>query len=62
MNSQTSEIRTGEVIVRAVDVEKSFGHVSVLHGVSLDIAKGEVIVIVGPSARQDNVYSMHKPA
>ena len=49
MKSQASEIGTGEVIVRAVDVEKSFGDVSVLHGVSLDIAKGEVIVIVGPS-------------
>ncbi len=30
-------------------LEKSYGHVSVLHGVDLDIADGEFIVLVGPS-------------
>jgi polar amino acid transport system ATP-binding protein len=36
-------------VVKIVDVYKSFGHVRVLNGVSLDIAKGEVVVLVGRS-------------
>jgi len=31
------------------DVHKSFGTLEVLHGVSLDVAPGEVLVIIGPS-------------
>ena len=31
------------------DIEKSFGHVSVLNGISIDIEDGEFIVLVGPS-------------
>ena len=30
-------------------VEKSFGNTKVLHGISLDIADGEFMVLVGPS-------------
>ncbi len=37
------------VVVRATDVRKNYGSVSVLKGVSLEIARGEVVVIVGPS-------------
>jgi len=36
-------------LVRIVDVHKSFGSVEVLKGVSLDVAKGEVVCIIGPS-------------
>ncbi|MCC7045232.1 MAG: amino acid ABC transporter ATP-binding protein [Alphaproteobacteria bacterium] len=36
-------------IVRCRDVHKSFGSLEVLKGVSLDVAKGEVICIIGPS-------------
>ena len=36
-------------IVRAVDVHKRYGHVEVLKGVSLDVRRGEVVVIMGPS-------------
>ncbi len=36
-------------IVEIDDVHKSFGHVEVLKGVSLNVAKGEVICIIGPS-------------
>ena len=36
-------------IVAVADVHKSFGHLEVLKGVSLDVAKGEVICIIGPS-------------
>jgi polar amino acid transport system ATP-binding protein len=36
-------------IIRIRDVHKNFGHVQALKGVSLDIQKGEVVVIIGPS-------------
>ncbi|HAR51887.1 MAG TPA: peptide ABC transporter ATP-binding protein, partial [Roseovarius nubinhibens] len=36
-------------IVSLKDVHKSFGEVKVLRGVSMDIQKGEVICIIGPS-------------
>lgn len=36
-------------IIQIRDVWKSFGHVQALKGVSLDVNKGEVVVIVGPS-------------
>src|SRR5438876_5815267 len=38
-----------EPIVVVRDVHKSFGHVEVLKGVSLEVAKGGVICIIGPS-------------
>ena len=38
-----------EPILRVKDVHKSFDETGVLHGVSLDIREGEVVVIVGPS-------------
>ena len=42
---------TGAVkfIVHAVDVHKRFHRLEVLKGVSLDVARGEVVVILGPS-------------
>jgi len=36
-------------IVRVVDVYKSFGHLHVLAGVSLQVRRGEVVVLVGRS-------------
>jgi polar amino acid transport system ATP-binding protein len=38
-----------DLVVRAVDVEKRFGQLEVLKGVSLDVAKRETICIIGPS-------------
>jgi ABC-type polar amino acid transport system ATPase subunit len=38
-----------EAFLRAEDVRKSYGGSSVLQGVSLDVARGEVKVIIGPS-------------
>ncbi len=35
--------------VDIVDVRKSFGQVDVIHGVSIDIADGEFVILVGPS-------------
>ncbi|HNT25718.1 MAG TPA: amino acid ABC transporter ATP-binding protein [Anaerolineales bacterium] len=36
-------------MIRIKNVHKYFGHVHALQGVSLDVSKGEVVVIVGPS-------------
>ena len=38
-----------EPIIQIKDVAKYFGSVEALHGVSLDVNKGEVVVIIGPS-------------
>ena len=38
-----------EPIVRLVDVHKSFGAVEVLRGITLSVARGEVVCIIGPS-------------
>lgn len=40
---------TGEPIVRIVDVHKSFGSVHVLKGMSLTVARGEAVCVIGPS-------------
>jgi len=37
----------GKVVIR--DIKKSYGKVEVLHGINIDIADGEFVVIVGPS-------------
>ncbi|MGQ9457322.1 MAG: amino acid ABC transporter ATP-binding protein [Anaerolineae bacterium] len=38
-----------EPIIQARDVRKSFGRVRALRGVSFDVYRGEVVVIIGPS-------------
>ena len=41
--------RTERPLIHIADVHKSFGKVEVLKGVSLDVAKSEVICVIGPS-------------
>ncbi|HVP21963.1 MAG TPA: amino acid ABC transporter ATP-binding protein [Anaerolineaceae bacterium] len=38
-----------EPIIHIENVKKHFGNVEALRGISLDVAKGEVVVIIGPS-------------
>lgn len=38
-----------ELIVEASDVHKYFGHLHVLRGISLNVQRGEVVVVIGPS-------------
>ena len=41
--------QTAEIIIEASDVHKSFGATKVLNGISLSVAKGEVVVLIGSS-------------
>ena len=48
MTSQNID-RSGEPLVRAVNVHKSFGDVEVLKGIDLEVYPGEVVALLGPS-------------
>lgn len=39
----------GEILIRLVQIEKNFGAARVIKGVSLEVAQGQVVVIIGPS-------------
>lgn len=45
----SSTIGDAGLIVHAHDIHKSFGSLEVLKGVSLDVVRGEVVVLIGPS-------------
>mgnify|MGYP000825023455 CR=1 FL=1 len=38
-----------EVMIKIVDIDKSYGEVQVLKNLSLDVRRGETISIIGPS-------------
>jgi glutamate transport system ATP-binding protein len=44
-----AEIKDGSPLVQISSVDKYFGDKQVLHGIDLEIATGEVVVVVGPS-------------
>jgi polar amino acid transport system ATP-binding protein len=45
-----------ELAVRAVDVHKRFGRLEVLKGVDLDVARGEVVCVIGPSGSGKSTF------
>ncbi|WP_354642288.1 amino acid ABC transporter ATP-binding protein [Kitasatospora camelliae] len=47
---------TGEVLVRAEGVRKSYGLVEVLKGIDLEVRKGEVFCLVGPSGSGKSTF------
>ena len=46
---QGRAVSSNDLCVRAVDVDKHFGRLHVLKSVSLDVAKGETVCVIGPS-------------
>src|SRR3989337_2343681 len=40
---------SGQPMVQCIDVHKRFGRLEVLRGVSLDVGRGEVVVLIGAS-------------
>lgn len=49
-------IATVAPLVRARNVHKSFDHLEVLKGIDLDVAPGEVVVILGPSGSGKSTF------
>jgi polar amino acid transport system ATP-binding protein len=49
-------IATMAPLVRARNVHKSFDHLEVLKGIDLDVAPGEVVVILGPSGSGKSTF------
>jgi polar amino acid transport system ATP-binding protein len=43
-------------ILRVTDLHKSYGDLTVLRGIDLDVAKGEVIVLIGPSGSGKSTF------
>jgi phospholipid/cholesterol/gamma-HCH transport system ATP-binding protein len=50
---------SGEPIIRIIDVHKSFGTREVLKGISLDVARGSILVILGGSGMGKSVLMKH---
>ena len=49
-------IASGDVLIRAVGVEKHYGKIRALDGVDAEIRKGDVAVIVGPSGSGKSTF------
>ena len=47
---------TDEVLIRIDALEKSFGKIEVLKGITTEIRKGEVVVIIGPSGSGKSTF------
>ena len=47
---------TNETLVKVENLEKSFGKIEVLKGISTDIKKGEVVCIIGPSGSGKSTF------
>jgi polar amino acid transport system ATP-binding protein len=58
IESDTAAHRTSpdELMVRAEDVHKAFGHLQVLKGIDFDVRPGEVSVVIGPSGSGKSTF------
>ncbi|WP_420476508.1 amino acid ABC transporter ATP-binding protein [Noviherbaspirillum sp. ST9] len=44
------------LMIQARDIRKSFGHLEVLKGISLDVRKGDVVALIGPSGSGKSTF------
>ena len=51
-----NNIAPGDVLIRAVGVEKHYGKIKALDGVNAEIKKGDVAVIIGPSGSGKSTF------
>jgi ABC-type polar amino acid transport system ATPase subunit len=49
MQAETSVAATTGAVLKLENVHKSFGRLHVLRGVSMEVARGEVVCVIGPS-------------
>jgi polar amino acid transport system ATP-binding protein len=56
MTASTVNSSSASALVQAVDVHKRFGTTPVLKGVSLDVAKGEVVCLIGRSGSGKSTF------
>ena len=47
---------TNETLIRIEELKKDFGEIKVLNGISTEIKKGEVVVIIGPSGSGKSTF------
>ena len=60
---RTEHDRRRPALVHAVNVTKAFHGTEVLKGIDMDVRRGEVVVLLGPSGLgQDDVPALHQPA
>lgn len=45
-----------EIVIKVENLEKSFGEIEVLKGITTDIKKGEVVVVIGPSGSGKSTF------
>ncbi len=51
-----SEPGSGEALLKAVGVRKSYGHTEVLSGIDLEVHKGQVVCLLGPSGAGKSTF------
>ena len=49
-------IKNGETLIKVEGLQKNFGKLHALNGVSEEIRKGEVVVVVGPSGSGKSTF------
>jgi len=49
-------INSNEILIETIDLKKDFGDIIVLQGISTQIRKGEVVVVIGPSGSGKSTF------